>query len=155
MRIETSSRTDTALAVLRATTGAIFLAHGAQKLFVFGFAGVTGAFGQMGVPFPQFAGPATALVEFFGGLALIVGLLTRLSGLGLAITMAGAIGMVHLSNGFFSPTGIEFPLMLLGATIALAINGAGRFSLDALIAGRRGAATSDATSTPRSIKKAA
>lgn len=157
MRIDTTpttSRIDTALAVLRATTGTIFLAHGAQKLFVYGFAGVTGAFDGMGVPLPQIAGPATALVEFFGGLALIVGLLTRLSGLGLAITMLGAIGLVHLGGGFFSPKGIEFPLALLGPSVALAISGAGRFSLDALIARRR-TSTPTAAARPRALDHAA
>ena len=153
--LATTTRTDIAIALLRATIGAIFLAHGAQKLFVFGFAGVTGAFGQMGAPLPGITGPATALVEFFGGLALIAGLLTRLSAFGLAITMLGAISIVHIGNGFFSPTGIEFPLALLGATIALAINGAGRFSLDTLIASRTVATTSAAVATSRSTSKAA
>lgn len=153
-RITHPTRTDIAIAALRATTGTIFLVHGAQKLFVFGFAGVTGAFGQMGAPLPGITGPATALVEFFGGLALISGLLTRLSALGLAITMIGAISLVHIHNGFLNPTGVEFPLSLLGATIALAINGGGRFSIDALIA-RRNDATTSAAITPRTITKAA
>lgn len=131
-----STRIDIGLAILRVTTGVIFLAHGAQKLFTYGFAGVTGAFTKMGVPFPAFTGPATGLVEFFAGAALIVGLLTRLAGFGLAITMLGAISMVHLAAGFFAPAGFEFPLALLGATVALAFTGAGRYSLDALIAGR-------------------
>lgn len=150
-----TTRTDIAIAILRATIGAIFLAHGAQKLFVFGFAGVTGAFAQMGAPFPGITGPATALVEFFAGLALISGLLTRLSAFGLAITMVGAISLVHIHNGFFSPSGVEFPLALLGATIALAINGAGRYSLDALIARRKSETASAAGVTPRSASKAA
>ena len=153
-RIANPTRTDIAIAALRATTGTIFLVHGAQKLFVFGFAGVTGAFGQMGAPLPGLTGPATALVEFFGGLALICGLLTRLSAFGLAITMIGAISLVHIHNGFFNPMGVEFPLSLLGATIALAINGGGRFSIDALIA-RRSAATTSVAITPSTITKAA
>lgn len=130
-------RADLGLTVLRLATGAIFAAHGAQKLFVYGFAGVTGAFGQMGVPMPGITGPATALVEFFGGLALVFGVLTRLAGFGLAVTMLGAIGFAHLAAGFFAPNGVEFPLALLAATATLALTGAGRFSLDALIASRR------------------
>lgn len=134
-------RLDAALVALRAAVGAVFVAHGAQKLFVFGFAGVTGAFTQMGVPLPGVAGPAVALLEFFGGLALIFGLLTRLASLGLAVNMVGAIVLVHLNNGFFNPTGIEFPLTLLAVALALVFTGAGSWSLDAMIASRRGAAT--------------
>lgn len=134
-----SSRIDAALTILRVATGVIFAAHGAQKLFVYGLAGVSGAFAQMGIPMAGIAGPLTGLVEFFGGLALIVGLLTRLAGFGLAVTMVGAIGFAHLSAGFFAPNGFEFPLALLASSAALAVAGAGRWSLDALIAGRRAA----------------
>ena len=135
----TTTRTDVGLTILRVVTGAIFVAHGAQKIFVYGFAGVSGAFQGMGIPFPGITGPLTGLVELFAGLALVVGLLTRLAGFGLAITMLGAIAFVHLAAGFFAPTGFEFPLALLAATSALAFTGAGRFSLDGLIASRRAA----------------
>lgn len=143
-------RINAALAMLRAAVGAVFVAHGAQKLFVFGFAGVTGAFTQMGVPLPGVAGPAVALLEFFGGLALIFGLLTRLASLGLAINMLGAILLVHLANGFFNPTGIEFPLTLLLGALALTTAGAGDWSLDAVMAARR-----DDTMETAAIRRAA
>jgi putative oxidoreductase len=133
------SRLDAALAVLRAAVGVIFIAHGAQKLFVFGPAGVAGAFGQMGIPAADVVAPLVAAVEFLGGLALIAGLLTRIASVGLALVMLGAILMVHLSAGFFLPDGFEFALSLFGATTALALAGPGAYSLDAVLA-RRGSA---------------
>jgi len=135
--VSIARHTDLALLLLRLITGVVFVTHGAQKLFTFGFAGVTGAFTQMGIPLPGITGPLVALVEFFGGLALVVGLLTRLASLGLAITMLGAIMFVHAKAGFFAPAGFEFPLTLVGGTVALALAGAGRFSLDDIIARRR------------------
>ena len=144
-------RLDLGLAVLRIVTGIVFAAHGAQKLFVFGFDGVAGAFGQMGIPYPALAGPAVALVEFFGGLALVSGLLTRLAGLGLAAVMLGALVLVHLPAGFFLPNGFEFVFTLFGAAITLVITCAGRFSLDALMAKHRATQVEDA----RPLRRAA
>ena len=126
------------LAVLRVVAGIVFLAHGAQKFFVYGLAGTTGAFTQMGIPLPEISALLVASVELLGGLALIVGLLTRVAALGLAVVMLGAILIVHLSGGFFLPSGIEFALSLLGAAVALALAGPGAFALDTVIASRRG-----------------
>lgn len=134
-------RIDLGLLILRLVVGAVFIAHGAQKLFVFGLPGVAKGFEGMGVPMPGVTAPLVAGVELLGGLALVFGLLTRLASLGLAIDMLGAILLVHLKGGFFMPTGYEFALTLLGASLALMFTGAGAYSLDAVIAGRRAGGT--------------
>ncbi|HEU4827798.1 MAG TPA: DoxX family protein, partial [Gemmatimonadales bacterium] len=83
----------------------------------------------MGIPLAEIAGPAVALLEFFGGIALVLGFFTRIVALGLAANMLGAIFLVHLPSGFFAPNGIEFPLALMGGAIALALIGPGRWSI--------------------------
>ena len=137
MSKSTSSRFDTALLVLRVVIGVIFVAHGAQKVFTMGIGGVTQSFVQMGVPVPALTAPLISLLELLGGIALIVGLLTRLAALGLACDMLGAILLVHLKNGFFAPMGFEFPLSLLTSCVVIALSGAGRLSIDDAIARRR------------------
>ena len=143
---------DLGLTLLRVVAGVIFAAHGGQKLFVYGLDGVAGSFGQMGVPLAGLVGPLVAFVEFFGGLALVAGLFTRLAGVGLAAVMLGAMALVHAPAGFFAPNGIEFPLMLFGSAVMLAVTGAGRWSLDALLG--RTARAADVTTTGRTLHHA-
>jgi putative oxidoreductase len=141
----TNRQASIALTALRVITGIIFIAHGAQKLFVYGLAGVSGSFAQMGVPMPGVVGPLIAMLEFFGGIALVFGLLTRLVSLGLVFDMLGAMLLVHLKNGFFLPNGYEFVLLLAAASATLLLTGAGDFSIDSLIARRKGLSTDTAT----------
>ena len=154
-RTSTGRPLDIGLALLRTAVGAVFIAHGAQKLFVYGFAGVSGGFAQMGIPFPGLLGPAIGLLEFFGGLALVAGLLTRFVSLGLAFNMLGAWLLVHLSAGFFLPSGYEFVMTLFAASGALTLIGAGRYSADALFARRGDGGSSAATPREVSARRAA
>ena len=130
-------RTSIGLTVLRVAIGIIFLVHGSQKLFVFGFGGVTGAFAQMHVPLPGISGPVIACIEFLGGVALILGIFSRVAALLVALDMLGAILLVHLRNGFFNPMGFEFPLALFAGTIAIALSGPGAFALDNIFGSKR------------------
>jgi putative oxidoreductase len=129
---------DTALLVIRLVIGAIFVAHGGQKLFTYGMDGVAAGFTKMGIPFPALAAPLVSFLEFAGGIALIVGVLTRLVAFGLAINMVGAIAFAHAKAGFFLPSGFEFALALFGAAVLLALTGSGAFSIDAAFARTRG-----------------
>ena len=133
----TPARVDMALLILRVVTGLVFLMHGWQKVFQYGFAGVSQGFGQMGVPMPGIMGPFIALLELIGGIALIAGALTPVFAALLACNMVGAILLVHLKAGFFLPEGYEFALTLLGAMLALALAGAGAYSVDAVLGWRR------------------
>jgi putative oxidoreductase len=134
----TPSQQQLGIAILRIVTGVVFAVHGAQKLFVYGLAGVSGAFAKMGIPMPGFVGPFISLLEFFAGLALVIGLLTRLAALGLAFDMLGAILLVHLAGGFFMPGGYEYALTMLASMICLVLAGPGALSVDSMLAARRG-----------------
>lgn len=133
----TARQIDIGLTILRIVVGLVFIAHGGQKLFQFGIAGVSAGFGQMGIPFPGVAGPVVACVEFFGGIALVLGIATRIAALLLAINMLGAMLFVHLKAGFFLPAGVEFALTLFGANLALFIMGPGDYSIDHSLDRRR------------------
>jgi putative oxidoreductase len=134
---------DVALTTLRVVLGVVFFAHGAQKMLGwfggYGFHGTMGFFEHMGMPAP--VALLVIATEFFGGLGLIVGLLTRIAALGIGCEMIGAIFMVHLPNGFFmnwtgnqKGEGFEYHLLAIAIAAALLLRGAGAFSLDRSLA---------------------
>jgi putative oxidoreductase len=125
-----------AITVLRVVVGAVFLAHGIQKFFMFGLHGVAGMFGSIGVPLPAVTSAIVAVVELVGGAALILGFLTRWAAALNGFDMLVAVLLVHLKNGFFNPMGVEFPLTLLAACIALVMLGPGAASVDGALAKR-------------------
>lgn len=141
MNIQTLLQSNAGLSafILRVPIGIILAAHGAQKLFAwFGGYGLAGT-GQWMASIGLEPGYLMALLagsaEFFGGLALALGLLTRPAAVLTAFTMLVAIFSVHISHGLFaSNNGYEYALVLFVASISLAIQGAGSYSIDNLIA---------------------
>jgi putative oxidoreductase len=123
---------------LRIPVGIIFVAHGAQKLFGwFGGYGLEGT-GQWMASIGLSPGYLMALLaggaEFFGGLLLLVGLLVRPAGAILAFTMIVAIFTTHIGNGLFlSNSGYEYAMALTAVSVALALSGGGRASVDAML----------------------
>ncbi len=134
-----STSNDVSPTILRVVLGVVFFAHGAQKMLGwfggYGFHGTMGFFTHMGMP----AAVAFLVIctEFFGGLGLIVGLLTRIAALGIGGEMIGVIFMVHLKNGFFmnwagtqKGEGIEYHLLVIAIAAVLLLRGGGAFSVD-------------------------
>lgn len=120
---------------LRLPTGIIFAAHGAQKLFgAFGGYGLEGTghwMASIGLEPGYLMALGAGSAEFFGGIALLLGLLVRPAAVVLAFTMLVAIFAVHVGNGLFmSNNGYEFGLSLLAISVALAVSGGGAYSID-------------------------
>ena len=129
------SKAGAAALILRVPVGLILAAHGAQKLFGWfggnGLAGTAGWLSSMGMEPGLLMAILAGGAEFFGGLALVLGLLTRPAALVAAFTMLVAIFSVHIGNGLFvADGGYEYALTLMVASIALAIQGGGYLSMD-------------------------
>jgi putative oxidoreductase len=139
------TRTDdtvTAL-VLRLALGSVMFAHGAQKLLGWfggrGFFGTIELFHQLG--FPTILAVLVTIGEFFGGLGLLVGLLSRVAAGGIGIIMLGAIFTVHWPYGFFmnwagtkAREGFEYHILAIGLVVAIMILGGGKWSIDRTLA---------------------
>lgn len=148
---------DSGLLFIRLALGIIMVAHGAQKLFTFGYPGVVGAMTQMGLPFPAVSAALVIAAELGGGILVLAGLLTRFAAAAFAFAMAVAAVQVHLAAGFFLPGGYEFTLMLALTSLGIAVTGAGRFSIDALVARSRRtpAVEAYAAETPKTPRRVA
>jgi putative oxidoreductase len=128
------------ITLLRIVTGLTFAAHGAQKLFGwfggYGLEGVAQWMESIGITPGYLMAALAGSAEFFGGLALVVGLLVRPAAISLLIAMLVAIFSVHWVNGFFmSANGYEYAMILALISATLVIEGAGKLSLDRRIAG--------------------
>jgi len=125
---------DLVLLIARVGLGVVFVAHGWQKFRTNGIDGTAQAFEKMGVPAPTLSAYYATGAELLGGIALIVGVLTPIAGVLLALDMAGAFAFVHLSNGVFASDGGWELVAVLGLlSLTLAAVGPGRLSLDRLI----------------------
>ncbi|MGG5287061.1 DoxX family protein [Pseudomonas viridiflava] len=134
-----TTRAGYGLTILRVIVGIAFIAHGSQKLFgAFGGYGLEGTAQYMeslGLTPGYLMALLSGGAEFFGGLGLLVGLLARPGAALVTVLLLVAIFTVHIGNGFFmANNGFEYALALLGGALAVLIEGAGKLSLDRLIA---------------------
>jgi putative oxidoreductase len=133
------TREDSIIAILRLMLAVIFIAHGSQKLLGLfggpGFVASMHSFEMMGIP--KGLGILAICAEFFGGIGLAVGFLSRIAALGIMTNMVVAIALVHRNMGFFmnwdstkGGEGFEFHLLVLAIGLAILVRGAGAFSAD-------------------------
>lgn len=133
----TTTATDRGLIFLRAALGLVFMVHGAQKVFgAFGGHGWAATIQMMG----PFLGILVPIGEFFGGLGILVGFLTRFSAASLIVIMLGAVLTVHLKNGFFmnwagkqAGEGFEYHLLVIGMSLLLLFAGPGLLNLGRIL----------------------
>jgi len=139
-----STSNDFTLTIVRLVLGVTFFMHGAQKMLGwfggYGFHGTMGFFTQqIGIPAPLAF--LAICAEFFGGLGLLVGLLSRIAALGIIVNMLVAIVTVHHVNGFFmnwtgqqKGEGFEYHLLAIALAIVVSVKGSGAISIDRAIA---------------------
>ncbi|MEK6826001.1 MAG: DoxX family protein [Nanoarchaeota archaeon] len=124
---------DWAYLLIRVALGIVFIVHGYMKLFG-GILGTTGFFSSLGIPTAGFFAIVVAIVEFFGGIAVLLGIFTRIASALIFIDMLVAFILVHGKNGFLvSNNGFEFVFVLGLMAVSLIFSGAGKISLDKMI----------------------
>lgn len=123
------ARPGAGLAALRVALGAVFVVHGAMKVFG-GMAGTAGFFASIGIPAPALMAWAVGLIELVGGVLLVLGLFTVPAAALLTVVMLGAVATVHWQNGFLASNGgWEFNFVLIGGLLALLLEGPGAWTL--------------------------
>ena len=144
MRKILSTSNDFTLTILRLLLGIVFFAHGAQKMLGwfggYGFHGTMGFFEHSGIPAPLAF--LAICAEFFGGLGLLVGLLSRIAAFGIMCNMIVAVLTIHIHNGFFmnwfgtqKGEGYEYHLLAIAGLLVILIKGAGALSIDHALSG--------------------
>ena len=145
MRKLLSTSNDLTLTIVRLVLGVTFFAHGAQKMLGwfggYGFSGTMGFFTQQ-MHIPAVFAFLAICAEFFGGLGLIVGLLSRIAAFGILCNMLVAIATVHVHNGFFmnwtgqqKGEGFEYHVLALALLLIVLVKGAGALSVDRALSG--------------------
>jgi putative oxidoreductase len=132
---------------LRLTLAIVMFPHGAQKMLGwFGGSGYSGSmqFFTETLGIPYFFALLAFIAEFFGPIALLLGLLTRVAAFGIGMVMLVATVKFHAANGFFmnwmgnqQGEGFEYHILVMGIALALIIAGAGRLSVDGTLAGKK------------------
>lgn len=146
MRKILSTSNDFTLTIVRLVLGIVFFAHGAQKMLGwfggYGFTGTMGFFTQQ-MHIPVVFAFLAICAEFFGGLGLLVGLLSRIAAFGIMCNMIVAVMTVHIHNGFFmnwtgqqKGEGFEYHLLALVLLLVVLVKGAGALSIDRALSAR-------------------
>ncbi|PYE20784.1 putative oxidoreductase [Williamsia limnetica] len=142
----------TGILIARIGLGIVFLAHGLQKINTYGFSGTKASFEGMDVPLAPVSAFAVTWLEILGGIALIAGLLTPIVGILFFLDMLGAYFFAHIDAGLWvSDGGYELVLALGAGALLLAVVGAGRFSVDAVLGTKVGWLAADGPRTRETV----
>lgn len=134
MRIPVFS--DIAALFARIALGVVLIAHGWQKFHDWGLSGTSAMFAKMGVPFPTFTAGLDMTLCFVCGVLFIVGALTPVAGVLIAIMMGSAWYFAHTGHGLIEKGGPEIVLLIMAASLAIAAH-PGKLSIDGLLGARR------------------
>lgn len=131
--------TDAVVLLVRLCVGAVFIAHGWDKVSGEGVAAVVSSNRDLGIPLPELSGPFLAYGELVGGALLVLGVATRVGAAALTVIMIGAWVFVHTGSGLMQQNGgFEYVMVLAAVSLLILAHGPGRFSLDAALAGLLG-----------------